>query len=518
MSQAEKERFARENHSEIERRRRNKMTTYITELSDMVPSCSALARKPDKLTILRMAVSHMKQLRGVMVGGLDKPAFLTDQELKHLVLESMDGFLFVVSCESARILFVSDTVTTVINQAHSDWIGHVFYDLIHPQDVTRVQEQLSVDDTRRSSYDAKLGLIKKEASASPPAAPVCDGSRKGFICRMRCGKAQVSSAPPRYQRGHIEAVADNMYAVMRVTGYIRLWPSGGFNENQSGLMDENTIGGEYCLLAIARLHTTTQPSYGELSPLSEHIEFVTRQDLDNVFTYVDKRIVMILGFQPRDLLGKRPTDICLPEDADKLIDSYKQVLVMKGQAFSAVCRIQNSNSEHVWFRVTSHAFQNPYTSEVECIVSNFSLKQSLDDSHVIEHKNQTPYRREQSYSIGSSADRSPDVRSPTATLSYPPQTIPYTLSHVGQFNPVTGITPSWVSHSENVSDYAQALADRYPVALSTQHGHAAAVLAQPTEVFPVEAYHGQENMMAMMIPSTATQGEFTELFTPFSSA
>lgn len=40
------------------------MNAYINELSDMVPSCNGLIRKPDKLTILKMAVSYMKSLRG----------------------------------------------------------------------------------------------------------------------------------------------------------------------------------------------------------------------------------------------------------------------------------------------------------------------------------------------------------------------------------------------------------------------------------------------------------------------
>ncbi|XP_021344809.1 aryl hydrocarbon receptor nuclear translocator homolog, partial [Mizuhopecten yessoensis] len=121
QDQVDKERFARlESHCEIERRRRNKMTTYINELCDMVPTCSTLARKPDKLTILRMAVSHMKTLRGTGNTNSDgsyKPSFLTDQELKHLILEAADGFLFVVQCDTGRIIYVSDSITPVLHQS-----------------------------------------------------------------------------------------------------------------------------------------------------------------------------------------------------------------------------------------------------------------------------------------------------------------------------------------------------------------------------------------------------------------
>nr|XP_046204814.1 aryl hydrocarbon receptor nuclear translocator 2 [Oncorhynchus gorbuscha] len=166
----DKERYARENHSEIERRRRNKMTQYITELSDMVPTCSALARKPDKLTILRMAVSHMKSMRGTgntSTDGAYKPSFLTEQELKHLILEAADGFLFVVAAETGRVIYVSDSVTPVLNHPQSEWFGSTLYEQVHPDDVDKLREQLSTSEN--SMTDTTVTPKPEENKMATPA-------------------------------------------------------------------------------------------------------------------------------------------------------------------------------------------------------------------------------------------------------------------------------------------------------------------------------------------------------------
>ncbi|KAM6039697.1 aryl hydrocarbon receptor nuclear translocator isoform 8-T8 [Chlamydotis macqueenii] len=407
QSSADKERLARENHSEIERRRRNKMTAYITELSDMVPTCSALARKPDKLTILRMAVSHMKSLRGTgntSTDGTYKPSFLTDQELKHLILEAADGFLFIVSCETGRVVYVSDSVTPVLNQPQSEWFGSTLYDQVHPDDVGKLREQLSTSEnvltegtkpwclsnkdpaappesaSKGRILDLKTGTVKKEGQQS---MRMCMGSRRSFICRMRCGNSSVdpvsvnrlSFMRNRCRNGlGVAKDGEPHYVVVHCTGYIKAWPPAGVS-----LPDDDPDAGQgskFCLVAIGRLQVTSSPNCTDMNNVCQPTEFISRHNTEGIFTFIDHRCVATVGYQPQELLGKDIVDFCHPEDQQLLRDSFQQVVKLKGQVLSVMFRFRSKNREWLWMRTSSFTFQNPYSDEIEYIIcTNTNVKQ-----------------------------------------------------------------------------------------------------------------------------------------------
>uniref|UniRef100_A0A8C9TKZ4 Aryl hydrocarbon receptor nuclear translocator 2 n=1 Tax=Scleropages formosus TaxID=113540 RepID=A0A8C9TKZ4_SCLFO len=384
----DKERFARENHSEIERRRRNKMTQYITELSDMVPTCSALARKPDKLTILRMAVSHMKSMRGTgntSTDGAYKPSFLTEQELKHLILEAADGFLFVVAAETGRVIYVSDSVTPVLNQPQSEWFGSTLYEQVHPDDVDKLREQLSTSENSMTGriLDLKTGTVKKEGQQS--SMRMCMGSRRSFICRMRCGNApldhislnRLSSMRKRYRNGlGPSKEGEAQYSVVHCTGYIKAWPPAGMT-----IPEEDAEAGQsskYCLVAIGRLQVTSSPVSMDMNGLSVPTEFLSRHNSDGIITFVDPRCINVIGYQPQDLLGKDILEFCHPEDQSHLRESFQQVVKLKGQVLSVMYRFRMKTREWMLIRTSSFTFQNPYSDEIEYIIcTNTNVKYAV---------------------------------------------------------------------------------------------------------------------------------------------
>uniref|UniRef100_A0A7N8WP54 Basic helix-loop-helix ARNT like 1a n=1 Tax=Mastacembelus armatus TaxID=205130 RepID=A0A7N8WP54_9TELE len=322
-----------EAHSQIEKRRRDKMNSFIDELASLVPTCNAMSRKLDKLTVLRMAVQHMKTLRGAANPYTEanyKPSFLSDDELKHLILRAADGFLFVVGCDRGKILFVSESVYKILNYSQNDLIGQSLFDYLHPKDIAKVKEQLSSSDTapRERLIDAKTGLPVK-TDITPGPSRLCSGARRSFFCRMKCNRPSVKVEDKDFPSTCSKKKADRKsFCTIHSTGYLKSWPP-----TKMGLDEDNEPDNEgcnlSCLVAIGRLHPhiVPQPSLADIRV--KPTEYVSRHAIDGKFVFVDQRATAILAYLPQELLGTSFYEYFHQDDIGHLAECHRQVLQMR---------------------------------------------------------------------------------------------------------------------------------------------------------------------------------------------
>ncbi|KAK7878227.1 hypothetical protein WMY93_034374, partial [Mugilogobius chulae] len=234
-------------------------------------------------------------------------------------------------CETGRIVYVSDSIIPVLNQAQSEWLGSSLYDQLHPDDTEKLREQLSTAENNNTGrmLDLKTGTVKKESQQS--TARMTMGARRSFICRMRCGNCPVEPMSMnrlnflrnRNRNGLGTAKeGEPQYVVVHCTGYIKSWPPAGVS-----LSDEETDsnqGSRYCLVAIGRLQVTCCPGDTDLNSINVPVEFISRHNCQGVFTFVDHRCMAAIGYQPQDLLGKNILEMAHPEDQGLIRDSFQQ--------------------------------------------------------------------------------------------------------------------------------------------------------------------------------------------------
>uniref|UniRef100_UPI00398E8341 basic helix-loop-helix ARNT-like protein 1 isoform X1 n=1 Tax=Pristiophorus japonicus TaxID=55135 RepID=UPI00398E8341 len=364
---------AREAHSQIEKRRRDKMNSFIDELASMVPTCNAMSRKLDKLTVLRMAVQHMKTLRGATNAYTEanyKPAFLSDDELKHLILRAADGFLFVVGCDRGKILFVSESVFKILNYTQTDLIGQSLFDYLHPKDIAKVKEQLSSFDSapRERLIDAKTGLPVK-TDITPGPSRLCSGARRSFFCRMKCNRPSVKVEDKEFTSNCSKKKADRKsFCTIHSSGYLKSWPP-----TKMGLDEDNEPDNEgcnlSCLVAIGRLHPhiVPQPISGEIRVKST--EYVSRHAIDGKFVFVDQRATVILGYLPQELLGTSCYEYFHQDDIVHLAECHRQVLQCRDKITTSCYKFRIKDGSFITLRSYWFSFLNPWTKEVEYIVS-----------------------------------------------------------------------------------------------------------------------------------------------------
>ncbi|XP_038852463.1 aryl hydrocarbon receptor nuclear translocator-like protein 2 isoform X1 [Salvelinus namaycush] len=360
----------REPHSQIEKRRRDKMNTLIDELSAMIPSCNPMARKLDKLTVLRMAVQHLKALKaGASSSFTDvnykrKPSFLPQDDLKHLVLTAADGFLFVVSCDRGKILFTSESVSKFLNYSRLELIGQSLFDYVHPKDISKVKEQLSASGLypRERLIDAKTGLQVQDLPVG--AVQLCTGARRSFFCRMKHSRTVMKTEDKTIQPSSSKKKESQRYCTVHCTGYMRSWPSTQLDAES----DDNEFSHLSCLVAVCRVHPNNacQPS---LEVKVKPTQFVTRFAIDGKFTFVDQQATTVLGYLPQELLGTSCYEYFHQDDLQHLAETHRKVLRSKEKIETSCYKFKTKHGSFIKLQSQWFSFINPWTKEIEFIVS-----------------------------------------------------------------------------------------------------------------------------------------------------
>ncbi|EDV97511.1 protein cycle isoform X2 [Drosophila grimshawi] len=378
----------KQNHSEIEKRRRDKMNTYINELSSMIPMCYAMQRKLDKLTVLRMAVQHLRGIRGSLHpynGGDYRPSFLSDQELKMIILQASEGFLFVVGCDRGRILFVSNSVSNVLNCTQADLLGQSWFDVLHPKDIVKVKEQLSSLEQcpRERLIDAKTMLpVKTDVPQS--LCRLCPGARRSFFCRMKLRAANnnqikdesdTSSSSRSSTKRKSKLNMDHKYQVIQCTGYLKSWTPIK-DEDQDGDSDEQTTNLS-CLVAIGRIPpnvlNSCPPTSLDNNPHIRHVLFISRHSAEGKFLFIDQRATLVIGFLPQEILGTSFYDYFHKEDISALVECHKMVMQVPENITTQVYRFRCKDNGYIQLQSEWRAFKNPWTNDIDFIIAKNSV-------------------------------------------------------------------------------------------------------------------------------------------------
>ncbi|XP_054717765.1 circadian locomoter output cycles protein kaput-like [Uloborus diversus] len=336
-----------------EKKRRDQFNMLINELCSMVTSTS---RKMDKSSVLRATISFLKnhselsvQSQSVEVEENWKPSFLSNEEFTHLMLEALDGFIIVFSC-NGQILYTSESTASLLGYLPSRFYSSVF-DFIHEVD--------------------KSSLYKLISNA--PSTSNNSLSKDSFVSILL-----------HMKRGPIHSQSNCSYELVNLIGTFFHWPSSFEGSSQISFdCDSNSCSSicsplassavewRSCFVAIGRLQTPHLLRVVNLSDESKK-EFTSRHSLEWKFLFLDHRAPPIIGYLPFEVLGTSGYDYYHVDDLDNIAASH-ELLMQTGEGTSCFYRFLTKGQQWIWLQTRYYISYHQWNSKPEFIVCTHTV-------------------------------------------------------------------------------------------------------------------------------------------------
>uniref|UniRef100_A0A3Q0SQC3 Neuronal PAS domain-containing protein 1 n=1 Tax=Amphilophus citrinellus TaxID=61819 RepID=A0A3Q0SQC3_AMPCI len=399
------------------RSRRGKENFEFFELAKMLPLPGAITSQLDKASVIRLTISYLHMRTFASQG--DPPwspllegdsncskrrsshSLATDLFEQHLgahLLQSLDGFVFVVSQEG-RFLYISETVSIYLGLSQVELTGSSVFDYIHPADHVEMAERLGIRPHLRAEAGCHTAPESASSSAStsslagtpePPSSPhspADDPPERGFFIRMKSTLTK---------RGlHVKSSG---YKVIHVTGRIRCRPA---------LVPGSARSVRRPMGLVALAHTLPPSTLNEVR-MESHM-FVFRVNMDLQVTYCEN-ISEYMDLTPAEVVGHTCYHFIHVEDLENLRQSHEDL--RKGQVVTGYYRWLQRRGGYLWIQSTATvSINHKAPHERNVIWVNYVLRTELPDTPLDLLQLPESVRAERLRVSSSPTDSSPQARS-----------------------------------------------------------------------------------------------------------
>ncbi|XP_078726471.1 hypoxia-inducible factor 1-alpha-like isoform X4 [Lampetra fluviatilis] len=382
----------KEKSRDAARCRRGWETEVFAQLARELPLPPAASAALDKASVMRLAISYLR-LRQLLppsrLSRCDAAAAAVAEEVEEdhaggsgssldaLTLRALEGFVMVLSSEG-DMTYLSDNVGKHLGLPQVEMTGNSIFEFIHPCDQEELREVLA----------QKRGAARKGADA---------GTERDFFVRMKC---TITS------RGKTVNLKSATWKVLHCTGHMRVCgdPSGSFPDGMEQQQQQRQQHQQHQQQQQQQqLHHHHQQQQQQASPRAflgapsvprassipagsclvllcspiphpasietplDSRTFLTRHAMDMKFTYCDERITDLIGYHPKELLGRSVYEYYHALDAERVTKSHHH-LFGKGQATTGHYRMLAKRGGFAWVETQATVIYSPRNAQPQCVV------------------------------------------------------------------------------------------------------------------------------------------------------
>ncbi|XP_058122663.1 protein single-minded-like [Anopheles ziemanni] len=332
------------------RSRREKENVEFLELAKLLPLPIAITSQLDKASIIRLTTSYLK-MRQIFPDGLGtawganqrEPATASIKELGSHLLQTLDGFIFVVAPDG-KLMYISETASVHLGLSQVELTGNSIYEYIHAYD----QEEMATILTMQPSSSFPPTGEHRHTFSQQQRSHVIEMERTFFL-RMRCVLAKRNAG-----------LTTAGYKVINCSGYLkaRVFPH-----------DSPDVPGYCCVqnLGLVAVGHALSPSAATEVKLQQNM-FMFRSSLDLKLIFLDAKVSQLTGYEPQDLIEKTLYQHVHSADIGHIRQAH-QTLLHKGQVTTRYYRFLTKGGGWRWMQSHATLVHNTRSSRPHCVVS-----------------------------------------------------------------------------------------------------------------------------------------------------